>query len=271
MQTLLKTILGAGLALALAGPLAAHEFWIWPERYQLAPQDPLRASLRVGQQFEGAEQSYLPPNILRFDLVTPTGTALVDGRPGDRPALAMPAPAAGLTVVVHQTRNFSLTYTDWQKFVDFLRHKDAEWVLDRHAALGLSQDRVKEIYGRYAKALIAVGDGQGADAPQGLEVEIVALDNPYTAPLAGGMAVQVLYQAAPRANAQVELFERAPDGRVAVTLHRTDAQGVVRLPVKAGHEYLVDSVVLRETPQALADTGAQWESLWASLTFRVPE
>ncbi|EEB85363.1 conserved hypothetical protein [Roseobacter sp. GAI101] len=36
--------------------------------------------------------------------------------------------------------------------------------------------------------------------------------------------------------------------------------------------YLVDSVVLRPAPDVgETDTSPQWESLWASLTFAVPE
>jgi hypothetical protein len=41
----------------------------------------------------------------------------------------------------------------------------------------------------------------------------------------------------------------------------------VNIPVKSGHEYLLDAVVLRA---ADPDDGAVWETLWAALTFAVP-
>jgi len=71
---------------------------------------------------------------------------------------------------------------------------------------------------------------------------------------------------------QVELFEKAPDGTVEITLYRTDAEGIATLPVKAGHSYLVDHVVLRIPSDELIEASeVEWETLWADLTFGVPE
>jgi hypothetical protein len=72
---------------------------------------------------------------------------------------------------------------------------------------------------------------------------------------------------------QVEYFDKDATGVVNVTLHRTDGDGVALLPVTKGHSYLVDAVVMRE-PEAgsiAAEKGAVWESLWAALTFAVPQ
>jgi hypothetical protein len=56
-----------------------------------------------------------------------------------------------------------------------------------------------------------------------------------------------------------------------ITLHRTDADGIASLPVK-GFSYLVDAVVLREpTAELAAEAEIAWETLWAALTFGVPE
>ncbi|MFP7571930.1 DUF4198 domain-containing protein [Marivita sp. S2033] len=248
----------------------AHEFWIEPEAYQVAPGAPMRADLKVGETFGGAVQAYLPRNFERFDLSCSGETQAVAGRAGDRPALTVDAPQDGLCVVVHQTRDYTLTYRDWQKFLNFVEHKDFANAASDHLARGLPQTGFVEQYSRYAKSLIAVGEGRGADAEMGLTTEIVADANPYTDALGDGMPVRVLYNGAPRADVQVELFSKAPDGSVEVTLHRTDEAGRAVLPVQAGHAYLVDAVVLR--PVDAAQTGAPvWESLWASLTFAVPE
>ena len=117
---------------------------------------------------------------------------------------------------------------------------------------------------------IAVGDGAGADREAGLETEIVALANPYTDDLSDGLPVRVLYQGAPRADAQVELFAKSPEGEVEITLLRTDAEGVALLPVTPGQVYLADAVVVRPL-EPVAEDDPVWESLWASLTFKVPE
>ena len=72
----------------------------------------------------------------------------------------------------------------------------------------------------------------------------------------------------PRKNAKVTVFERDPEGTVTVFYLRTDADGEVSVPVKAGFDYLLDSVVLRGVePERQGD--AVWESFWAALTFSV--
>lgn len=266
----LLTSVGA-LALALLPVTTnAHEFWIDPMAYEVPSGGTLVAALRVGETFAGAEQSYLERNFSRFDMRCGDTLDPVPGRAGDRPALNVAAPRDGLCVIVHQTKDYTLTYTQWQKFVNFVEHKDFEGVLDRHAERGLPESGFVELYSRYAKSLIAVGDGAGADTEVGLVTEIVAEANPYTDDVTGGLPIQVLYNGAPRVDAQVELFARPPEGEVEVTLHRTDAEGRVTLPVQPGYSYLADAVVLRPLePEAEKDP--VWESLWASLTFAVPE
>lgn len=253
--------------LLAAGPVLGHEFWIEAEEYQVGPNAPIRAQLRNGQNFAGMSLAWFDTRTARSELIQNGVTEVFAGRMGDVPALQLDGRPDGLLVVLHQSAPDRLTYTDWSKFRNFVMHKDFAGALERHAERGLPQTGFDEIYTRYAKALIGVGAAVGADAPSGMETEFVALANPYTDDLAGGLPVRLLYRGAPRAEAQVEVFERAPDGIVAVTYLRTDADGIARVPVRPGHRYQLDAVVLREPP---ADSGAAWESLWANLTFAVP-
>ena len=268
-MTRLRLVAAALLALS-GGAGSAHEFWIDPLAYQVPPGGTLTADIRVGDKLQGAAFSYIPPNFRRFDVILGDKVLPVPGRAGDRPALNLPAPDEGLAVVVHVTRDYTLTYREREKFEAFIAHKDLGWVLAEHTGRGLPETGFQEQYSRHAKSLIAVGDGRGADTEVGLLTEIVALANPYTDPLDSGFPVRVLYQGAPRADVQVELFDRAPDGTIDITLHRTDADGTAVLPVAAGHSYLVDSVVMRPL-EPTTDGGPVWESLWASLTFAVPQ
>lgn len=259
------------VALSLAASLArAHEFWIEPLAYQVAPGDRIVADLRVGQNFEGPDYGYFPPHFARFDIVSGGIAAPVEGRMGDRPAMDIPAPAEGLAVIVHETADKTLIYTARETFVDFVTHKGFADALTAHRARGLPETGFTESYRRYAKALVAVGDGAGADARVGLETEIVALANPYTDVLSGGLPVQVFDGDTPRAGAQLEVFERTPDGKVRAFSRTLDDQGRASVPVRPGHEYLLDAVILRDTGNDDPGTGAVWRSLWASLTFRVP-
>jgi uncharacterized GH25 family protein len=264
----LLTVLALPFSISVAN---AHEFWLSPEDYTLAPEDEMQVRLRVGTGMKGAALPFLPQDIARFEVVQGDTQRTVEGRMGDNPALVMEAGEDGLAVIVHETTDSRLTYTDFAVFQRFVAHKDFATALADHAARGLPQTGFRETYRRYAKSLIAIGSGAGADRAMGLAIEIVALANPYTDDLSSGLPVLVRLDGAPRGDAQVELFETAPDGVVTTTLHRTDAEGRVVLPIRPGMEYLVDSVVLRALPNDDPVAGPVWHSDWASLTFRTPD
>ena len=250
--------------------LSAHEFWIDPVAFEIPQGDPLVANIRVGQNFNGAAFSFIPARFERFEVISSVSTYPVVGRLGDRPALNMTGPENGLNIAVHVTRDMTLNYREWVKFENFVTHKDFAWALAEHAQRSLPETGFKERYSRYAKSLLAVGDGEGQDREVGLLTELVAEANPYTDDLADGLPLRVFYQGQPRGNAQVELFEKHPDGTVVISLHTTDEAGLVQLPVLPGRQYLADAVVLRAVDPAASD-GAVWESLWAALTFAIPQ
>lgn len=251
-------------------PAIGHEFWISPLDYQIDSNENIVADLRVGQNFKGANFGYIPQNFVRFELVSGEMAVPVEGRIGDRPALSMAAPEDGLWVVVHETTDSLLTWASWEKFVGFVDHKKLANTLETHEERGLSQEGVKERYRRFAKALIAVGSGQGQDRAVGLRTEIVANANPYTDDLSGGLPVLVLFEGAPRSNVQIEVFDHDQADVVTTFTLITDKEGRADIPVEPGHEYLLDSVVMLPLYPDDPATEPVWESLWAAMTFRVP-
>jgi uncharacterized GH25 family protein len=222
----------------------AHEFWISPTDYSVNAGDTIIADLRVGSDMKGVPQPYLTGNIARFDLVTGDVIVPVTGRLGDQPAMATVAATEGLAVVVHVTTNTTLTYQDYNVFNRFVGHKNLDGVLAQHEARGLPRSKFQESYSRNAKALIAVGSGAGADRAFGLKIEIVALTNPYTDDLSAGMNLQVLLDGTPRADAQLELFAKSPDGTIKRVAYRTDSEGKANISVEPGVEYLADNVAI---------------------------
>ncbi|MFS4583301.1 DUF4198 domain-containing protein [Phaeobacter sp. C3_T13_0] len=264
---------------ATGGAALAHEFWIAPEKYQVKLGDSVQAGLRNGENFKGARLPYFDKNIARFAVWDQTETHPYNGRMGDMPALQLDPPPDGLLVVIHETQPAHLSYDSWEDFAKFAAHKDFANIKSRHDARQLPRDGFAERYTRHAKSLIAVGTGAGIDHATGLLTEFVALANPYTDELSNGFPVELHFQGSPRADAQIEVFERAPDKTVSVTLTRTDAKGRATLPVKSGHTYLLDAVVLvplDPNTEAGDDTatktqpGPVWQTHWAALTFAIP-
>ena len=260
-----RRLLPALLVCCLAAKAASsHEFWIEPTEYQVESGTALTANLRNGQKFSGVALAYFEKRTARFDLIRGQEVTGLAGRMGDVPALQSEATGDGLAVIVHQTMPSTLTYKDWDKFAAFAAHKDFADIATRQDARDLPRSGFTESYTRFAKALVGVGASKGSDVVTGMETEFVALSNPYTDDLRSGLAVRLLYQGTPRAAAQVEVFEKAPDGTVKIELLRTNAAGEVTIPVRSGSEYLLDAVVLRPAPDA---DPAVWETLWAALTL----
>ncbi len=260
------------LLLVSALPASAHEFWIEPTAYQIASDANLQADIVNGQEFGGTAQVFFSQRFEHFVVVADDLAQNVQGRDGDRPALNQPPVAEGLNIVAYQARNATVGYQTWDDFQGFVDHKDFGDVLTQHQARDLPEVEFTEVYSRYSKTLIGVGDSIGADRRTGLETELVALTNPYTDDLSEGFSVQLYYQHEVRADVQVEVFEKSSADEVTINYYRTNAEGIATFPVQAGYSYMVDAVVLREPDPALAaETGAVWETLWANLTFGVPE
>jgi uncharacterized GH25 family protein len=79
------------------------------------------------------------------------------------------------------------------------------------------------------------------------------------------VALRLLYQGRPLRGALVVALqrERAQERVMA----RSDAEGRVRLPLQRAGAWIVKAVHMVAAPKY---SGAEWESLWASLTFEMP-
>lgn len=250
----------------------AHEFWIEPQRFEIGPSQNIVADLRVGQYFKGDSQTYLPANFVAFKVIDQAQTRPVKGRLGDMPAVDIPARENGLHVVVYQSTPSSLTYDDLDDFASFARKQGLGWAVEAHRRRGLNSTDIKEAYTRYAKSLVRVGDGEGNDRPVGMPLELVAETNPYTTEVDEDITVRLLWQGEGRADAQVTVFRKHSECRTSRITLQTDAEGRAVVPRGPGGRLLVNAVHLTEPGDDLPDRmNAAWQSLWASLTFGLPE
>lgn len=248
----------------------AHEFWIEAKKYQVDTGAVLEAGIFNGQDFNGVELAWFEGRIAAAQWGAGKAKGTFENRTGERPALGLASAPEGLIRLIYQSTSSRLTYDDWNTFTRFARSKGHGWAVVRHMERGLATQSVREIYTRYCKALVSVGGGKGADAAAGMRHEIVALGNPY-GDVSGGLAVALFFERKVLAGGQIDVFEKATDGTVVKTQVKSDLDGRAVVPVRAGHRYLLDSVVLLEVEGTPENGGAAWESLWASLTFEVPK
>jgi uncharacterized GH25 family protein len=256
----------AALLLAAAGvaPVQAHESWVEPSSFRLESGGRLPVRVCVADGYEGWSLARDPSRIAGFAAIGPAGEAPVVGLEGSDPAGIVRLTEPGDYVIVYHSNRMSLQVPPAQ-FDAFLREKGLEQVLKvrglRRAPGGLT----RETYARHSKALVRVGgaDGRPEDRRIGLALELVAESGaaeegePWTfrllhrgRPLAGALVV-----ATRLGTADGELEARSgDDGRAQFALR---TPGVWRVAAVHMHP-------------ASRGTGAEWESLWASLTFEIP-
>lgn len=266
--SLKQLLIGMATGIAVCASSAhAHEVWITAKDWHVSPGEPIVADLKNGELFKGVTLPWLPRSIERAEIRSGETVTPLSGRAGDVPALTALADQAGLQVIGYHSKPAALTYDTYAKFQHFADEKGyADLIADMPQT-----PRPRELFSRYAKALVAVGDGAGADVPFGFEIELIAETNPYRAP-EQPMVVRLMYQGAALPQTRITVFDRDETGAVTVSQLTSDANGHAQFPQEAGHHYLVDAVMLRKpAPKVIAEHRVLWESHWASLTFAVPD
>jgi uncharacterized GH25 family protein len=251
-------------ALLAAAEVEAHDFWIEPSTFHPAPGTTVAVGLRVGQNFVGDPVPRFSRLIERFivrqggsdqpivgaDRIDPAGFFRADGR---------------ATAVIAYRSVPSFIELPAAKFEEYLRLEGLERIIEMRTARGERAKPGRERFARCAKALLAGEQTSAAAAqPIGLDYEIVPDDDPTagSAPFRG----RVLYEGKPLAEAAVVAILRS-DPSVRLTT-RTDAGGAFSFALPHNGVWLVESVRM---VRAWFFSDADWDSLWASLTFERPE
>jgi cobalt/nickel transport protein len=248
-----------------AAPAMAHEFWIEANQFRVASGAPIAARTLIGSHFLGEELANYASMQRAVDVWRGDDTRAVTGPEEQIPSLQTPSLGDGLHVLRYQSTNFQVTYESYAKWVMFLLEAQRLDLMAQQAP----GDQIREVYFRYAKSLIAVGDGQGEDRYLGMPLELVALTNPYQdRPDAVRLRVHFLDEPAP--DAAVHVFIRDADGAVTNLRLRTDAAGEIAVPTDIPGTYMVNAIqVLPASARMTELLGADWQSLWASMTYDI--
>lgn len=253
----------------------AHEFWIEPKKFIVKSSEKISGNLFVGQLMKGVSYGYYPKNFKRFEIKTNNDVKSLNGKIGDKPAIKIPAQGDSLVTIIHVTNNNTVLYNNWISFDKFLTEKNLTSVRAQHLQSNFPKTQFKEMYSRYAKALIGSGTSVGMDKKTGLEVELVLKENPYTHDLTNGLTIELFYKGRPRVDTQIEVFSRDTHKMVTKKIISTNARGQATIQVKRKTDYMINAIVMRqptfdETAIKNSTKPILWESLWASTSFTVP-
>ena len=239
---------GAALVLISAN-LFAHDFWIEPSTFHPAVGQTVMLALRVGQDFIGDPVPRSAQLMDAFVVRDARGERPVKGFENQDPAGVVRIDRDGVAVAWYRSKaNFVELPT--AKFAEFLKLEGIDWIV--------ADKPDREHFFRYVKTILRTGKSSALPVGHicGFRYDIVPESNPWRS---GPLRVRVLFEDKPARGMLVTAIHR--DARISV---RTDAHGRAALSLSKGGAWLIKSVYMVKAPK---DSGVDWESLWASVTF----
>jgi uncharacterized GH25 family protein len=256
------------VALAWAGPVLAHDFWIQPLHFTLFPKASTPLTILVGHGPFRSRWSGAIDRVVLMKSYGPNG--VVDQKNALHPSsdkdgdIGFDAP--GTYVVAFQS-NYAESVLPSIRYNDYIKAEGLTPAIDLRARTKATDAPGREIYSRRAKALIQVGDPKAAQPwvirPVGLSLEIVPEKNPYSLSPNEELPVRILYDGKPLAGALVKLTNLEFDVRP-IAMHLSDAQGRTSFAVPRTGTWLVN--VIWSKP-ITGNPKADFDTTFSSLTF----
>lgn len=243
----------------------AHEFWVQPDEFWLAPRAALSVTLQVGDSVSRQRSPIPAHRITRFEAIGPTGAAL-DLRSGGA-RLDQP----GAYVVALETDNQAHSRQSAMRFNEYLQAEGLTPALEHRRRTHQMHVDGFERYSRVAKSIVQVGNPRRhapthVTEPLGLKLEIVPQVSPYAQPRPARLPVRILYDGRPLAGALVKLMDLGQDLASPIE-SLSDVAGVASFTMPKRGNWLVSVVWTKRLVDA-AD--ADYETTFASLTFGFP-
>jgi Domain of unknown function (DUF4198) len=260
----------------------AHEVWLEAPRFRLQPGNVVQVRAFVGANFAGAPWSNKAAKVQRLIRFGPSPADTTDLTPKNaaatdtfRTAFTFARPGTHL-VLLQSTSSFIELPAD--QFTAYLREEGLDYALKLRQENEETAKPGRETYSRCAKTLLQVGDPAlvplAADSAcrhaYGLPLELVPEQNPYRLAADKALTVRVLRGGRPAFGAAVQVWQRQPGGLP--TTHyttRANQSGRILLRLSGPGPYLLATVDMRPAPARLREQ-ADWQSVWASLTFAGP-
>ena len=269
-------------AFACTTAALAHEFWLEAPRFRLQPGTTVNVHTFIGAGFNGQPWTTKAAKVYRLMRFGPTPADTINLTPKNvaeadtfRTAFTFAQPGTHL-VLLQSTSSF--IELPAAQFTAYLREEGLDYALKLRQENEQTTQPGREAYSRCAKTLLQVGDPAlvppAADSAcrhaYGLPLELVPEQNPYRLATGKALTVRVLRVGRPAFGAAVQVWQRQPGGLP--TTHyttRANQNGRILLRLSGPGPYLLATVDMRPAPPHLR-ARADWQSVWASLTFAGP-
>jgi uncharacterized GH25 family protein len=257
------------LALVVAGPAHAHDYWLTASPFHAQPGEEITVRLFVGEGLTPeAERPFRQKETRRLQVFNDR-----DARDLTPLAVEEQTPLVRLSSrrsgghVIALDRDSRLITLEADKFNAYLAEEGLEAILAQRRRLGEADRPGRERYSRYLKCLVQVGDLRDDTATKvfGQKLELVPLVDPATLRRGDTLRLRVLFEGKPLAG--VRVFAEGRDEKWAFLRSvLTNPDGLAEFRLEASGMWLVRLVHMR---RAAGDAETDWESFWGALTFAI--
>lgn len=258
------------LATATTSPAMAHEFWMLPTAFRVAPGGSTALQLNVGEYFGGERVGISQPLIASFrQYAAGSSTDLRDTVPstGQFGSVEVGLAQAGTHLFAMDTQPSSVALPA-DKFHAYLHDEGLDHVVKLREAAGTAATPSRERFRRNLKTLVQVGTKTDATSSvrTGQRLELLPLANPYSRRAGQDLPLQVFFDGQPLANALVKAwFKRGGQTLVIRAVTGDDGKTTVSLPWPGTWMIsVVHMIPVTDSPEY------DWDSFWGNLTFGLP-
>ncbi|HVF71615.1 MAG TPA: DUF4198 domain-containing protein [Chthoniobacterales bacterium] len=266
-----KRILGQTLivflSLGLVSIAMAHDTWLGPDRYEVAPKTVVTLDLTSGMEFPALETGPKRERVeaAKCRLAERTfGIADISAGPKSLVfKLELVDPGVATIWVMLPPRSIELTAEQVKEYLDEI---EAPADLRKQWA-EMSPPRWRESYTKHPKTFIRVGDAKADrswEKPVGMALEIVPENDPTTLRAGDELTVRVLKNGEPFPGFALNAVA---GGATRGETKKSDAAGRIVFRMDKAGPWLLRGTDVRRSTRSDAD----WESDFATLTLAVKE
>ena len=256
--------------------LTGHDMFLKMSSYFLSENSPATIALLNGT-FAESENVITRDRMLDVSIVGPgdevmhpDSTAWTDK--GHTAWLSFSTGSAGSYVAGVSTRSRVIELSA-EDFNAYLAHDGVLDILEERTRNGTADKAAAERYSKHVKAIFQVGEDRSEAYAHvlGYPIEIVPIENPYDLGVGGQLSVRVLLRGEPLPSQLVYASHEgyhahhADGGHAEAIKTRTDESGVARIELSTAGRWYVRLIHMESS----AESGVDYESNWATLTFQV--
>lgn len=259
--------------------VAAHDSWLVAGKNTAAVDESVRLAFVTAEVFPISEQAAKPDRVAEWIVALGEQRRKVEGFSVEKEELAASVkfdrPGLYVVGVAMQASFIELSAED---FTEYLEDEKATAALAAYRR-GPGDQPGREFYAKFAKTFVEVAGGASQktfNQPIGHKLEIIPLSNPCTWKDGDNVKVRVLKHGQPAAGLRISSGHEGLDKHTYVEHAVTDIDGAARFKLTRGGLWFFRTHTIHTLQQqplyAPPDAPkADWESFWASITFRVQQ